>query len=340
MAALHSPSVPLLRLDNSDPELVAELLEVVARVASTGAFTMGDELEAFEQDFAAYCGAPHAIGVSSGTEALVLALRALGMGRGEEVIVPANSFIATAEAVVLAGAEPVLVDVDPETALITAELIAEHISPRTRCIIPVHLCGRTVDLDPIVALARRAGVAVIEDTAQAHGALYRGRRVGTIGDVGCFSFYPTKNLGGWGDGGAVVTADAGLADTVKLLRSHGEKPRYHHRIVGTTARLDALQAAILRVKLGRLEGWNDARRRLASRLDEGLDTGVLTPPSAPSQDGDHVYHLYVVRSGERDALREHLAERGVASAVHYPVPIHRTDAFAHLGLGPGSRPVT
>jgi dTDP-3-amino-3,4,6-trideoxy-alpha-D-glucose transaminase len=340
MAALHSPSVPLLRLDNSDPELVAELLEVVARVASTGAFTMGDELEAFEQDFAAYCGAPHAIGVSSGTEALVLALRALGIGRGDEVIVPANSFIATAEAVVLAGAEPVLVDVDPETALITADLIAEHISPRTRCIIPVHLCGRTVDLDPIVALARRAGVAVVEDTAQAHGALYRGRRVGTIGDVGCFSFYPTKNLGGWGDGGAVITADAGLADTVKLLRSHGEKPRYHHRIVGTTARLDALQAAILRVKLGRLEGWNDSRRRLAARLDEGLHTGVVSPPAAASEDGDHVYHLYVVRSDERDALREHLAERGIASAIHYPVPIHRTDAFAHLGLGPGSRPVT
>jgi dTDP-3-amino-3,4,6-trideoxy-alpha-D-glucose transaminase len=340
MGALQTVEVPLLRLDNSDPELVAELLEVVERVASTGAFTMGDELEAFEQDFAAYCEAPHAVGVSSGTEALVLALRALGVGPGDEVIVPANSFIATAEAVVLAGAEVRMADVDPETALVTADGIAEQIAPRTRCVIPVHLCGRTVDLDPIMDLARRAGLWVIEDTAQAHGARYRGRRVGTIGDIGCFSFYPTKNLGGWGDGGAVVTASADLADTVTLLRSHGERPRYHHRVVGTTARLDALQAAILRVKLARLEDWNDARRRLAGMLRDGLADSAVTAPAAAAEDGDHVYHLFVVRSEERDALRAHLADRGVASAVHYPVPIHRTDAFAHLGLGPGSRPVT
>src|SRR3954468_7955473 len=270
MAALHSPSVPLLRLDNSDPELVAELLEVVARVASTGAFTMGDELEAFEQDFAAYCDAPHVIGVSSGTEALALALRALEIGRGDEVIVPANSFIATAEAVTLAGATPRLVDVDPRTHLVTAEDVAAALPPRTRAVIPVHLYGGTADIDAILEVARPAGVAVVEDTAQAHGARLRGRRVGGIGDAGCFSFYPTKNLGAWGDGGAIVTDDAELAERVRLLRSHGEKPRYHHRVPGTTARLDALQAAILRIKLQRLDECNDRRREQGTRLAESL----------------------------------------------------------------------
>src|SRR5215207_5539983 len=214
MAAFTAPAanLPLLKLDPADPELLEELLEVVARVASTGAFTMGTELEAFEEEFAAYCETDHAIGVSSGTEAIVLALRALGIGAGDEVIVPANSFIATAEAVSLAGATPRLVDVDPATHLLTAEAVEAAIGPRTRAVIPVHLMGSTVDLDPILEVARAAGLRVIEDTAQAHGAYHRGRRVGTLGDIGCFSFYPTKNLGGWGDGGAIATRDADLAD--------------------------------------------------------------------------------------------------------------------------------
>jgi dTDP-3-amino-3,4,6-trideoxy-alpha-D-glucose transaminase len=332
--------LPITRLDNADPPLLAELLGVVERVASAGAFTLGAEVEAFEAEFAAYCGSPHAVGVSSGTEAIALALRALGIGPGDEALVPANSFIATAEGVSLAGATPVPVDVDPSSHLMTADIVRAAIGPRTRCVIPVHLMGSTVDLDPIMTVARAAGLRVVEDAAQAHGALYRGRRAGSMADAGCFSFYPTKNLGAWGDGGAVVTASAEVAERVRLLRSHGEQPRYHHRIVGTTARLDALQAALLRPKLRRLEAWNADRRRIGAALRDGLaDSGVELPDPAGTH-GDHVYHLFVVRAKRRDALRAHLLQRGVATAVHYPYPIHRTDAYAHLGMGPGTLPVT
>jgi dTDP-3-amino-3,4,6-trideoxy-alpha-D-glucose transaminase len=337
--AAAAARLPLLKLDPADPELLEELLEVVARVASTGAFTMGSELEAFEAEFAAYCEVDHAIGVSSGTEAIVLALRALQIGPGDEVIVPANSFIATAEAVSLVGATPRLVDVDPSTHLITSELIQSAIGPRTRCVIPVHLMGSTVDMDPVVALARAAGLRVIEDCAQAHGARHDGQRVGTFGDLGCFSFYPTKNLGGWGDGGAVISADPDFARRVELLRSHGEGPRYHHSVVGTTARLDALQAAVLRVKLGRLDGWNEDRRSIGAALRDGLAGTSLELPEAASEAGDHVYHLFVARTAQRQALRAFLDDRGIATAVHYPIPIHRTGAYADLGLGEGSLPV-
>jgi dTDP-3-amino-3,4,6-trideoxy-alpha-D-glucose transaminase len=331
--------IPTTRLDNADPALMEELLAVVESVARQGAFTMGAELEAFETEFAEYCGSPHAIGVSSGTEAIVLALRALGIGSGDEVIVPSNSFIATAEGVSLAGARPVLVDVDPSTHLITADAVAAAITEKTRAVIPVHLMGSTVDMDAILDVARPAGLKVIEDTAQAHGAFLGGRRVGSIGDVGCFSFYPTKNLGGWGDGGAIVTNDPEVAQNVKLLRSHGESPRYHHRMVGTTARLDALQAALLRVKLRRLDAANDARRRLGAALREGLAGTSVELPEPARADGDHVYHLFIVRTTQRDALREHLDAHGVSSAVHYPFPIHRTEAYADLGLSEGSLPV-
>jgi dTDP-3-amino-3,4,6-trideoxy-alpha-D-glucose transaminase len=328
--------VPITRLDNADPELLAELLEVVERVASAGAFTMGSELEAFEEEFAAYCETDHAVGVSSGTEALLLALRALGIGAGDEVVVPSNSFIATAEAVSLAGATPRFADVDPRTHLMTATHLREALGPRVRAVIPVHLMGSTVDLDPIVDVARAAGLRIVEDCAQAHGARSGGRRVGTHGDIGCFSFYPTKNLGAWGDGGAIVTADPILASRVRLLRSHGEQPRYHHRIVGTTARLDALQAAILRVKLRRLEDANEARRRLGAQLRAGL---AGTSVALPDPGEDHVYHLFVTRVRRREALRAFLGDRGVATAVHYPFPIHRTEAYAKSGLGAGSLPV-
>jgi dTDP-3-amino-3,4,6-trideoxy-alpha-D-glucose transaminase len=331
--------IPTTKLDPADPALMEELLAVVERVARQGAFTLGAELEAFEQEFAAYCGAPHAVGVSSGTEALVLALKGLGIGAGDEVILPTNSFIATAEAVSLAGARPVLVDVDPQTHLITAEAVEAAIGPKTRAVMPVHLMGSTVDMDALLAVTKPAGLKVIEDTAQAHGAFIGGRRVGTIGDVGCFSFYPTKNLGAWGDGGGIVTSDAALADRIRLLRSHGEQPRYHHKIVGTTARLDALQAALLRVKLRRLDGWNDDRRRLGAALRAGLEGTSVELPSPATADGDHVYHLFVVRTPDRDALRQHLDAHGIASAVHYPFPIHRTEAYAELGMSEGSLPV-
>ncbi len=341
-------AVPLTRLDFADPELLEELMSAVRAIAERGAFTLGEPVEAFEREFAAYCQTGFAVGVSSGTEALALALRALEIGAGDEVIVPTNSFIATAEAVSLTGATPRLVDVDPESHLITAEILEQSLGPRVRCVIPVHLFGATAEMTSIATLARDAGIAVIEDACQAHGARHRGRRVGTFGAFGCFSFYPTKNLGGWGDGGAVVTDVPGLAERVRLLRAHGEQPRYRHRTIGTTARLDALQAAVLRVKLARLEGWNDSRRRLGGTLrgliDEGLSrtgrAGAIELTGGPEKHGDHVYHLFVVRSDQRDGLREHLARRGIASAVHYPTPIHLTEAYAHLGLAQGSLPVS
>jgi dTDP-3-amino-3,4,6-trideoxy-alpha-D-glucose transaminase len=341
-------SVPLMRLDFAQPELLEELMDAVRGVAERGAFTLGEPVEAFEREFAAYCDSDHAIGVSSGTEALVLALRALGIGPGDEVLVPTNSFIATAEAVSAVGATPRLLDVDPESHLMTAEIVAESLTPSVRCIIPVHLFGATVDLDPILELAHDAGVHVIEDACQAHGARYRGRRVGSLGVFGCFSFYPTKNLGAWGDGGAVVTSVPELAERVRLLRAHGEQPRYHHRIVGTTARLDALQAAVLSRKLALLDDWNEQRRELGASLRARLDglgehageAESISPTRLPFADADHVYHLFVVRTDERDALRAHLSQWGVASAVHYPTPIHLTEAYAHLGLGIGSLPVS
>ena len=335
-----SGPIPLVRLDNADPVLMRELMAAVERVAARSAFTLGDEVEAFEREFADYCGTRHAIGVSSGTEAIVLSLRALGIGPGDEVVLPTNSFIATAEAVTVVGATPRLVDVDPYSGLLSPSMLENNLGPRTRCVIPVHLYGATVDMDPVVRVARDAGVAVIEDACQAHGARLPGGRVGSFGDCACFSFYPTKNLGGWGDGGAVVTSDPLIAERVELLRSHGERPaeRHRHRLCGTTARLDGIQAAVLRPKLRRLEEWNEARRERAAWLTEAL-TGVssVVLPSSPPH-GDHVHHLYVVLERERDDLRAHLAAGGVATAVHYPVPIHLTEAYAHLGMSPGDLP--
>jgi dTDP-4-amino-4,6-dideoxygalactose transaminase len=330
--------VPLTRLDNGDPDLIPDLLEAVERVARSGAFTGGAEVERFETEFANYCDAAFAVGVSSGTDALALALRAFDVGPGDEVIVPANSFIATAEAVSLAGANPRLVDVDPLTHLLTAERVEPQIGPRTKGVIPVHLYGRTVELEPLLSLARRNGLVVIEDACQAHGARYRGRRVGSLADAACFSFYPSKNLGGWGDGGAVVTDNRKVAGRVRLLRSHGEKPRHHHRVVGSTARLDAIQAAVLRVKLTRLDRWNDARRRLAGELDGALAEADVTLPAPIGPGADHVYHQYVIEIDARDAFREHLGAAGISTGIHYPVPIHRTQAYAALGMGPGSLP--
>jgi len=349
-ASAGGASVPLTRLDFADPELLEELLGAVRGVAERGAFTLGEPVEEFEREFAEYCETDDAVGVSSGTEALALALRALEIGPGDEVIVPTNSFIATAEAVSAVGAKPRLVDVDPESHLLTAEIVAENLGPNVRCVIPVHLFGATVELDPIMDLARDHGIHVVEDACQAHGARYRGRRVGSFGAFGCFSFYPTKNLGAWGDGGAVTTSVPELAERVRLLRAHGERPRYRHRLIGTTARLDALQAAVLRRKLARLEDGNTERRRLGAALREALkagssEAGAAEPieiaglSEAETERADHVYHLFVVRTERRDQLREHLTGRGVASAIHYPTPIHRTEAYAELGLGPGSLPV-
>jgi dTDP-3-amino-3,4,6-trideoxy-alpha-D-glucose transaminase len=338
-AATQGARVPFIRLDAAYPEVFSELLEVVERVGRNAAFTLGPEVEDFERSFAAYCETEHAVGISSGTQALELALRGLGIGPGDEVIVPTYTFIATAEAVSTVGATPRLVDVDPETAVITAEIVESAITPNTRAVIPVHLFGRPVDMDPIVELCRRRGIAVIEDACQAHGARYKGRRVGSLGDAGCFSFYPTKNLGGWGDGGALVTSDPELNAKVRLLRSHGEGTRNHHELVTGTHRLDALQAAILEVKLRHLDEWNEGRRAAAANYSAALADSSLALPEPAAADCENVFHLYVVRSQERDALRSQLDERGVASGIHYPTPVHLQPAYADLGLTAGSLPV-
>jgi dTDP-3-amino-3,4,6-trideoxy-alpha-D-glucose transaminase len=334
-----SAAIPFTRLDNADPELHAELLEVVADVSGRAAFTLGVEVEEFEREFAAFCGTDHAIGVSSGTAAIELALRGLGIGPDDEVIVPTNSFIATAEAVSAVGATPRLVDVDDGTALITAEIVEAALTPRTRCVIPVHLYGRTVEMEPILELCAARGLRVVEDACQAHGALVGERPAGSLGDAGCFSFYPTKNLGAWGDGGAVVTDDPALSERVRLLRSHGERIRHRHELAARTDRLDALQAAILRAKLRRLGAANEARRTAAASLREALRGSSVEAPSPPPGDGDHVFHLFVVRSPDRDALREHLGSAGIASAVHYPTPIHLQPAYTGVGVGVGDLPV-
>ena len=326
--AQAATGVPFVRLDSADPTLTTDIFAAIERIAGSAAFTLGEELETFEREFAAWCETDHAIGVSSGTSALELTLRALGIGAGDEVIVPTNSFIATAEAVTAMGATPVLVDVDEDTALITAKIVEAAMTERTRCVIPVHLYGRSVEMEPLLALCRANNLRVVEDACQAHGSRYQGRPAGTHGDAGCFSFYPTKNLGGWGDGGAVVTADADLAERIKLMRSHGEGSRHHHEVAAGTHRLHSIQAAILSVKLKRLSEWNEQRRQAGAALREALSDADLILPAPVAPDGDHVYHLFVVRTPDRDALRSHLSESGVASAIHYPTPIHLQPAYA------------
>jgi dTDP-3-amino-3,4,6-trideoxy-alpha-D-glucose transaminase len=331
--------VPLVRMDAADPGLLEQLLDAVREVAEEGAFTGGRHVEAFEAELAEFCETPQAVAVSSGTAALTLALRALGIGAGDEVVVPANSFIATAEAVCHVGARARFADVDPATHLVTAETVAAVMTDRVRAVVPVHLMGATADVDAIQEVAYPRGAAVVEDACQAIGARLRGRRAGTIGDAGCLSFYPAKNLGAWGDGGAVVTDDQEIAERVRLLRSHGERPRYNHLLVGDTARLHAVQAAVLRVKLRRLEQVTEERRSLGARLREALADAPVELVDLPGPGGDHVFHLFVVRSEHRDALRGHLEEHGVASAIHYPLPIHLTPAFATVMPQAGTAPV-
>ncbi len=340
MAVAPVASVPITRMDNADPALMEELLATVERVASSAAFTLGHEVESFEREFAEACGTRFAVGVASGTDALALALRALRIGPGDEVIVPANSFIATAEAVTLVGARPRFVDVDPDTALVTAAHIEPAIGPRTRAVIPVHLYGRTVELGPILELTRSAGVALVEDACQAHLAHLGDRRAGAVGDCGCFSFYPGKNLGAWGDAGALVTDDERIADAVRLLRSHGERPRYHHLVPGTTSRLDGLQAAVLRVKLRGLEEATERRRAAARALTGALASAGVRVPAPVAAGGDHVFHQFVISAHDRDGLRGYLRERGIGNAVHYPTPIHLTPAYAGADAEPGALPNT
>ena len=300
-------------------------------------FILGEELELFERNFAEYCGTTYAVGVGSGTEALHLACLALGLGHGDEVIIPAMTFVATALGVSMTGATPVLVDVRPEDALIDPARVEAAITPRTKAIIPVHLYGQCADMAAIGAIAAKHSLKVIEDAAQAHGATYGATRSGALGNIGCFSFYPAKNLGAYGDGGAVTTASRELADRVRMLRNCGSVIKYHHQELGLNSRLDTLQAAILRVKLRNLDNWNTARRTIARCYDEVL-TGVSGIDRTQYAPGG-VYHLYVVRVGERDRVAEKLNAQGIAASIHYPTALHELEAYRGLGYAQGAFPV-
>jgi dTDP-4-amino-4,6-dideoxygalactose transaminase len=301
-------------------------------------YVLGEEVAQFERDFALYCESEHAIGVGSGTDAIHLACRAAGIGEGAEVIVPAFTFVASALGVSLAGARPVLVDVDPETALIDPEKVARAITPRTAAIMPVHIFGQCAEMDPILELARKHNLAVIEDAAQAHGARYKGRAAGSMGDMACFSFYPSKNLGACGDGGVVLARDPGLAKRLRLLRNWGSLKKYHHEELGLNSRLDTIQAAILRVKLRHLSTWNAARRELAAQYIQGLsDRSDLKLPTT-REECEHVYHLFVVRFRDRDQRLERLNAQGIGAGIHYPFPVHRLGVYASLRYPPGAFP--
>ena len=315
-----------------------ELDQAIQSVLNDGWFILGTNVSAFENEFAAYCGAAFAVGVANGTDALQLALMACGVTPGDEVVTTPHSATFTALAISATGAVPTFVDIDPDSYNVNPRKLEEAIGPRTRAIMPVHLYGQPADMDPIVAIAHRYNLFVIEDAAQAHGALYKGRRVGTLGDVACFSFYPSKNLGAFGDGGMVVTSNSEIGEKVRMLRDGGQKTRYDHQLLGRNSRLDELQAAILRVKLTYLEKWNERRRHIAALYTALLGDSEVEPPIEMPH-SRHVYHLYVVRCEDRDALQEHLAARGVGTAIHYPIPIHLQGAYRWLNLGRGSFPI-
>ncbi len=323
-------------------DLKPEIDAAVNAVLAHGEFILGREVAVFEREWAQFCHVPHAVGVNSGTDALHLILRALGIGPGDEVVTAANTFIATAEAISFAGAKPVLADCRIEDYLVDPAAVAAAITPRTRAIIPVHLYGQPADMDALASLAQRNGLALIEDAAQAHGAaLADGRVCGSLGLAAAFSYYPAKNLGAFGDGGAVTTGDEPLAQRLRLLRNLGSAVKYHHEVQGFNSRLDTLQAAILSVKLRRLSAWNDARLSAAGWYRSALSDcpGLVLPAEAPWT-GRHAYHLFVVRllDHDRDAVGRELAARGVQTVVHYPVPIHLQKAYADLGLGRGAFP--
>lgn len=331
--------IPLIDLAAAYHEIQAEIDAAVSRVLSSGWYILGAEVELFEQEFAAFCQASHAVGVGSGTDALLLALRACDIGPGDEVITVAQTAVATVAAIELTGARPVLVDVDPLTYTLDPARLAAASTNRTRAIVPVHLYGQPADMPAILDVARHYHLRVIEDCAQAHGALLQGRPVGSWGDLAAFSFYPTKNLGALGDGGMVVTSTADLAARLRLLRQYGWRERYVSEVPGYNSRLDELQAAILRVKLAHLAAHNAARRSLAACYDELLAGTPLILPGV-RVDCEHVYHLYVAQSNRRSELQRYLKQQGIATAIHYPAPVHRQPAYARLGYGPGSLPVT
>ena len=340
-----SAGVPLIDMQRQYAALETELLAAIQRVCSSGRFVLGPDCLDLERAVAAYNQTKHAIACASGSDALLLALMASGVDAGDEVIVPSYTFFATASAVARLGAKPVFVDIEPDGFNIDPARIEAAVTPATKAVIPVHLYGQCAEMKPIIEVAKRHGLTVIEDAAQAIGAEYQGRRAGSIGQMGCLSFYPTKNLGGFGDGGMLTTNDDQLADKLRLLRVHGMQPRYYHQVLGINSRLDSLQAAVLNVKLPHLNRWTELRQAHAERYAElfrshGLDRVLVLPPTLA--DRRHVWNQYVVRvpEGRRDALRTHLGQKKIGSEIYYPVPLHNQPCFAYLGVRPGSLPET
>ena len=331
--------VPFLDLNTSHTPLRGEINQAIQEVIESGAFAGGPFVARFEEDFAAYCQAPYAVGVGSGTEALWLTLLALGIGQGDEVITVPNTFMATAEAITYSGATPAFVDVDSSSYTMDPAALERAITPRTKAVIPVHLFGHPADMDPIVRIAREHGLFVIEDACQAHGAEYHNRRIGTLADAACFSFYPGKNLGAFGEAGAVVTDDFELQEKIRILRDHGQVRKYHHTMVGWNCRMDGMQAAVLRVKMRHLERKNQLRRCHAAYYESALSCvdGVARPVQSPSV--RHVFHIYAVRVKARDRFIRIMADKGVACAIHYPVTIHLQDAYRYLRYPRGAFPI-
>jgi dTDP-4-amino-4,6-dideoxygalactose transaminase len=331
--------IPLVDLKAQYESIKEDVQKAISHVLETSQFVLGEEVEAFEEEFARYCETRCAVGLNSGTSALFLALLALGVGPGDEVITVSQTFIATAEAITWTGARPVFVDIDEKTFTMDPSVVERAVTKKTKVILPVHLYGHPADMDPILSVAKKYDLAVLEDACQAHGALYKGKRVGGFGKAACFSFYPGKNLGAYGEGGAVVTDDSALAVRIKKLRNHGGLRKYEHELIGTNARLEGIQGAILRVKLPYLDRWNELRRQHAVRYRALLkDLDMILPQEASY--AKSVFHLYVIRTRERDRLNAYLNERGVSSLIHYPVPNHLLPFFRNLGYSEGDLPVT
>jgi dTDP-4-amino-4,6-dideoxygalactose transaminase len=329
--------IPFVDLKAQYRSIKGEIDAAIANVLESAEFVLGKEVAAFEAEFSAYCGARYGVAVNSGTSALHLALLAAGVGPGDEVITVPFTFVATLAAIRYTGALPVLVDIDSTSYTLDVRLLEDAITPRTKAILPVHLYGQPADMDPILAIAQRHDLTVIEDAAQAHGAEYKGRRAGSLGDLGCFSFYPGKNLGAYGEGGMVVTNNPDYAKTVAMLRDWGQDRKYHHALPGFNYRLEGLQGAILRVKLRYLEAWTEARRRHAARYNALLDGNGVTPPAALA-DRRHVYHVYAIRVPQRDAFQQALTSQGIQTGIHYPIPVHLQPAYADLGYKEGEVP--
>ena len=340
---MSEEAIPMLDVAAQNGPLIDRLIEKAADVIRSGRYILGPEVVAFEREVADHIGVEHAIGVSSGTDALMVALMALGIGQGDEVITTPFTFFATAGCIARVGATPVFVDIRPDTFNIDVEQVAAAVTERTRAILPVHVFGQACDMGALSGVATKHGLPIIEDAAQAIGTQSPLGPAGSLGAYGCFSFFPSKNLGGFGDGGLVTTQDSELADKARVLRAHGSNPKYYHSVIGGNFRIDALQAALLRVKLPELEGWTSRRRENAASYDaafsaSGLDESLLRPP--PRRFEGHIYNQYVLRTSRRDELQAHLQAEKIATAIYYPVPLHRQECFAHLGYGEGSLPVS